>query len=189
MVISQSPIKLDELGKLLCDELADLLHAENMLLKALPKLAAGACAPELKALFDTHFEETRSHVKRLEKMFAALDLPVREKKCEGMMGLLVECQHVLTRAKPSLAVDQALLCAARKIEAFESVAYRSIAAWAALCGYRSIADLATQAAAEEDLTNQAFQRMVPKISPPPALPSNATSSRKSKSREPVELLT
>ena len=141
MVVTTAPVfemNNEQVEKLLCDEIADLLHVENMLIKALPKLVAGAFAPELKALFENHFTETRLHVKRLEKMFAVVELPAREKKCEAMMGLLVECQHLLTRAKPSLVLDQALICSARKVESFEIVAYQSVAAWAALSGYDRI---------------------------------------------------
>jgi ferritin-like metal-binding protein YciE len=181
MVISESPdsIKLEEFSKLLCDELGDLLHAENMLLKALPKLIAGTSAPALKGLFENHFKLTRSQVKRLEKMFEALDLPAREKKCEGMMGLLVECQHVLTRAKPSLAVDQALISLARKIESFEAIAYESAAVWAGLCGIRSVREMALEAAEEENAMGRALEKLLPGV--------NASApARKSKSRVPME---
>jgi ferritin-like metal-binding protein YciE len=163
MVLSTSPgveLNIEQIEKLLCDEIGDLLHVENMHLKALPKLMAGVSAPELKSLFTRHLEETRRQVKRLEKMFAALNLPAREKKCEAMMGLLVECQHLLTRAKPSLVTDQALLCAARKIESFEIVAYQSVAAWAAVCGNKPIVAWALESGEEERLMAQALEKLV-----------------------------
>ena len=76
MMVSEAlrGIKLEEVEKFLCDELADLLHVENMLVKALPKLAAGADSADLKQLFESHFAETRSQVKRVEQMFVA-ELP------------------------------------------------------------------------------------------------------------------
>jgi ferritin-like metal-binding protein YciE len=185
MMISKaaSPMRLEELSKLLCDELADLLHGENMLLKALPKLTAGASAPELKMLFEVHFEQTKLQVKRLERMFATLDLPAREKKCEGMMGLLVECQHLLTRAKPSPVTDQALICAARKIEAFEAIAYQSVAAWAGLCNYPAIQEMAFEAAAEEEAMSAELRAKVTEPAPAQVKPGNA------KSRRVAEVLT
>jgi ferritin-like metal-binding protein YciE len=158
--VHAAELNIEQVEKLLCDEIADLLHVENMHLKALPKLVAGAFAPELKGLFTKHIEDTRRQVKRLEKMFATLNLPAREKKCEAMMGLLVECQHLLTRAKPSPVFDQALLCATRKVESFEIVAYQSVAAWAGLCGNKTIRTLALETVEEEQQMIRALEKMV-----------------------------
>jgi ferritin-like metal-binding protein YciE len=155
----------ESLEKLLCDEIADLLHAENMLVKALPKMVTGANAAELKDLFGRHLIETREHSKRLETMFGLLGLPAREKKCEAMMGLLVECQHLLTRAKPSPATDQVLVCAARKIEAFEIVAYDSVAAWASYCGHDKIGALAQATMREEQAMLTEYEKLT--VEPPP----------------------
>jgi len=92
-----------------------------------------------------------------------------------MMGLLVECQHVLTRAKPSLAVDQALISLARKIESFEAIAYESAAVWAGLCGLRSVREMALEAAEEENAMSRALERLLAGV--------NASApARKSKSR-------
>lgn len=164
MITSESlePVKLHDIHKLMCDELGDLLHAENMLLKALPKFSAGSSAPALKKLFETHLEETRTQVERLEQMFELLEIPAREKKCEGMMGLLVECQHLLTRAKASLATDQGLISAARKVKGFESLAYSSVAVWAGLCGLSEIREMALEAVAEENAMSRALETMLPK---------------------------
>ena len=51
------------------DELRDLYDAEKQLTKALPKLAKNATSPKLREAFESHLEETRGHVERLEQVF------------------------------------------------------------------------------------------------------------------------
>src|SRR6267142_1868247 len=60
------------LKELYVDELKDLYSAENQLVKALPKMAKAASSEELRAGFEEHLEQTKSHVQRLEQIFEAL---------------------------------------------------------------------------------------------------------------------
>src|SRR5688500_13953887 len=65
------------------DEIRDAYDAEKQLLKALPRMANVATSPELKAAFETHFEETKGQVDRLVQVFASLEEKVQGKHCEG----------------------------------------------------------------------------------------------------------
>ena len=65
------------------DELRDTYDAEKQLTKALPKLAKAATSQELRTAFESHLEETRGHVERLEQVFESLDEKVRGKHCDG----------------------------------------------------------------------------------------------------------
>jgi ferritin-like metal-binding protein YciE len=47
------------LKEVLVEELQDLLHAENQLTKALPKMARAAKSAELKSAFEQHTEQTK----------------------------------------------------------------------------------------------------------------------------------
>ena len=51
------------------DTLKDVYCAERKILKALPKMARGAQAPDLKAAFEKHRDETEVHVERLQQVF------------------------------------------------------------------------------------------------------------------------
>ena len=141
---------MNQLEKVYLDELADILHAENMLVKALPKMRDAADSPALSSLFETHLAETRKHVTRLETIFRSLGLPAREKKCEGMLGLLMEGQHLMQRSKPSPAPDAALGCGARKIEHFEAVSYHCLSQWARVLGDAESAALLEETLREEE---------------------------------------
>ena len=64
--------KANGLKELWIDELRDLYDAENRLVKALPKMAKASNSDELRAGFESHLEQTKGHVERLEEIFDAL---------------------------------------------------------------------------------------------------------------------
>ena len=88
-------MKLTSLNELLVHELKDLLSAEKQLIKALPKMAKGATSKKLKAAFESHLEETKGHVTRLEKAFEILGKAARAEHCKAMEGLLEEGSDLL----------------------------------------------------------------------------------------------
>ena len=51
-------MKLETLQELFVEELKDLYSAENMLVKALPKMAKAATSQDLKAGFEEHLRQT-----------------------------------------------------------------------------------------------------------------------------------
>jgi len=66
-------MKLESLRDLFLFELRDLYDAEKQLVKALPKMAKAAASSDLRSAFESHLEETRGHVERLESIFTQLD--------------------------------------------------------------------------------------------------------------------
>ena len=78
------------LRELLVSELQDLLHAEDQLLKALPKIGKAAHDPKLKTAFETHLKETEGQVERLNQAFGLLDTKIKAKSCKAMLGLVAE---------------------------------------------------------------------------------------------------
>src|SRR5947207_14312776 len=72
------------------DELKDSYDAEKQLTKALPKLAKAATSPGLREAFESHLEETREHVARLEQVFDLLEEKTKSKHCDGIAGIIEE---------------------------------------------------------------------------------------------------
>ncbi len=62
-------MEIEDLEELWVDEMRDIYSAENQILKALPKMAKKASAPDLRKAFESHLKETEGQVKRLEKIF------------------------------------------------------------------------------------------------------------------------
>ena len=61
--------KLDSMEDLFVEQLEDLYDAEKRLTKALPEMAKAATNKQLQSAFESHLEETKGHVRRLEEVF------------------------------------------------------------------------------------------------------------------------
>jgi ferritin-like metal-binding protein YciE len=142
-------MSLDSLHDLYVDELKDLYSAENQLLKALPKLAKKASAPELKAAFEEHLEVTRKQVERLETIFGELDVSPKGKKCKAMEGLVAEGQEVLDEDGEPSVIDAALIACAQRVEHYEMAGYGCVRTFANLLGYEDAAKLLQETLDEE----------------------------------------
>src|SRR5213595_2844452 len=91
------------------EELRDTYDAEKQLTKALPKLAKAAASPQLRAAFETHLEETRGHVERLERVFESLDEKARGKHCEGIAGIIEEGKSIMEEEFDDPTMDACLI--------------------------------------------------------------------------------
>jgi ferritin-like metal-binding protein YciE len=142
------------LQEMLLDEIRDLYHAEKQLIKALPKMAKGATHEDLRDAFETHLEETREQVTRLEEVFGALGEKVRAKPCPGMAGILEEGSELLQEEEKGAVLDAALIASAQRAEHYEIGAYGTCAAWARLLGLDEVVTLLEQTLEEEKATDK-----------------------------------
>jgi ferritin-like metal-binding protein YciE len=127
-------MSMDSLKDLYIDELKDLYNAENQLLKALPKMAKKASAPELKRAFQSHLEQTKGHVDRLEKIFKGLGEKPNGKVCKAMKGLVEEGKEVIEEDGDASVLDAALIGAAQRVEHYEMAGYGVVRSFASLLG-------------------------------------------------------
>jgi len=111
--------------ELLVEQMADLLHAEGQLVKALPKMIKAARAESLKEAFESHLEETKLQVERLQEAFGLVGVTAKGTPCKGMAGLIDEGQEVIEDGKEQddVAADLALIAAAQKVEHYEISGY------------------------------------------------------------------
>lgn len=136
------------------DELRDVYDAERQLIKALPKLARAASSGELRTAFESHLEETRGQVDRLEQVFESLDEKVRGKHCDGMAGIIDEGKAVMNEDLDESAMDACLVAAAQRAEHYEMAAYGTLVAWARAMGHDAAADLLQQTLEEEKAADE-----------------------------------
>jgi ferritin-like metal-binding protein YciE len=153
-------MNLDSLHDLYVDELKDLYSAENQLLKALPKMAKAASAPELRTAFQHHLKETQGQVQRLDKIFKKLDISPKGKKCKAMEGLIEEGKEVMGEEAEQAVMDAALIAAAQRVEHYEMAGYGCVRTFARLLGYDQAcallqATLDEEGAADKKLTELA----------------------------------
>src|ERR1700754_4479171 len=91
------------------DELRDAYDGEKQLLKALPKLAKKATSDVLRDAFESHLEETRGHVERLEQVMEGLGEKVRGKHCDGLEGIIEEGKSVMEEDFDETTMDACLI--------------------------------------------------------------------------------
>jgi ferritin-like metal-binding protein YciE len=142
-------VKLRSLEDLLVDELKDLYSAENQILKALPKMAKAASAPELREAFEDHLEQSKGHVQRLERIFKKLAVSPNGKKCKAMEGLIAEGKEVMEEDATPAVMDAALIAAAQRVEHYEMAGYGCVRTFARLLGHNLAADLLQETLDEE----------------------------------------
>ena len=173
------------------DELRDIYDAEKQLTKALPKLAKTATSPKLREAFESHLEETRGHVERLEEVFENLQEKARGKHCDGIAGIIEEGKSILEEDFDDLTMDACLIAAGQRAEHYEIGAYGTMIAWAEAMGHTDAAALLQQnldeekaadkklsALAEGGINQQAAKAAHPAAGREPAMAGSSTRTRK-----------
>jgi ferritin-like metal-binding protein YciE len=151
--MAKEPKKLDELFH---ETLKDIFFAEKKILATLPKMAKAAQTDELRAAFEKHESETKDHVERLEKVFAAIDKKPQGKSCAAIIGITDEGAEIMKDYKGSPALDAGLLAAAQAVEHYEISRYGTLIAWAEELGLDDAVTLLEETLEEEKATDQAL---------------------------------
>lgn len=143
---------MSQLKELLIQEMQDLLHAENQLIAALPKMAQAAKSPKLREAFEQHLEQTRNHAERLHQGFELLGEDAEPKTCRGMQGLIEEGQEVIQKNEGAdeLTSDLAIVAAAQKVEHYEIAGYGTARTLAMQLEERELARLLSHTLGEEE---------------------------------------
>jgi ferritin-like metal-binding protein YciE len=136
------------------DELRDAYDAEKQLLKALPKMAKAASSPELRSAFESHLEETRGQVKRLEQVFQTIDEPAKGKHCDGIAGIIEEGKSVMEEDFDDATMDACLIAGGQRAEHYEMAAYGTLVAWAQAMGHNEAAMLLQETLDEEKAADE-----------------------------------
>ena len=142
------------LNDLFYDTLKDIYYAERQVLKALPKMARAAQAPELKAAFEKHKEETEGHVERLQQVFEIIGKRAQGKTCPAIDGIIEEGEEIMEEFKDTPALDAGLVSAAQAVEHYEITRYGTLKRWAQMLGMDDAARLLDQTLAEESKTDE-----------------------------------
>jgi ferritin-like metal-binding protein YciE len=131
------------------NELRDTYDAEKQLTKALAKLAKAATSPILRDAFESHLEETRGQIERLDQVFESVDEKPRGKHCEGIAGIIEEGKAIMEEDFDEATMDACLIAAGQRAEHYEIAAYGTLVAWARGMGHTEAADLLQETLDEE----------------------------------------
>ncbi|MFZ0536757.1 MAG: ferritin-like domain-containing protein [Candidatus Sulfotelmatobacter sp.] len=140
---------LDSLRKLYIDQLQQLHSAETQITEALPKMIQSATEPQLRNALQTHLQETKGHVARLEQILNQATGSVESKKSKGMAALITEGEDVIEDAADNSVRDAGIIAAAQKVEHYEIAAYGTVRTFAEILGHDAQAALLDQTLEEE----------------------------------------
>jgi ferritin-like metal-binding protein YciE len=149
----------EQLQELLVDCIRDIYDAEKQLVKALPKMAKGATAEDLKMGIEKHLEETKGQVQRLEEVFELLEEPAKGKACKGMKGLIEEGSEALEEKEAGPLRDLAIIAAAQKVEHYEISAYGTARTIAEQMGNAQVVELLQQTEEEEVAADESLSEV------------------------------
>jgi ferritin-like metal-binding protein YciE len=147
-------MKMKGLEDLYVEQLKDLHNAEKQLVQALPKMAKAATSVDLRQGFQNHLEQTRTHVDRLERIFARLGASAGRKKCKAMEGLIEEGEEAIQLEGDPMVKDAALIAAAQRVEHYEIAGYGTVRTYANHLGFDDDADLLQETLDEEGETDK-----------------------------------
>ncbi len=132
---------LDNLRKLYVNQLEHLHSAETQITDALPKMIEKSTDAQLKRALETHLQETRGHVVRLEQILQNSAGKVDSKKNKGIAALIIEGEDIITDASDEAVRDAGIIAAAQKVEHYEIAAYGTVRTFAEILGLVDEADI------------------------------------------------
>jgi ferritin-like metal-binding protein YciE len=140
---------IDNLRKLYVDQLQHLHSAETQIVEALPKMIEAANGTDLKRGLQTHLQQTREHVSRLEQILQGIVHKPEEKKSKPVAALISEGEDMMGDAKNHWVRDAAIIAAGQRIEHYEIAAYGAVRNFAQVLGETSQAGLLEKTLEEE----------------------------------------
>ncbi len=139
----------DNLRKLYINQLRILLSTEQQITEALPKMIDKAMDVQLKQAFQSHLQETREQVTRLEQILSNAAGEASPIKCKVMAALVTETEDMVKDAADDDVRDAALISAGQRVEHYEIACYGAARHWAQILGLTSDAELLDKTIREE----------------------------------------
>jgi ferritin-like metal-binding protein YciE len=134
--------------------LKDLYSAEDQIIKALPKVIAKVESSSLRNALESHLEETRGHVARLEQVFQMHGEEAKKQKCKGMEGVLDEGDEMIGKDATPAVRDAAIISACQRVEHYEIAAYGTVCTYARQMGHERAAAVLKETLDEESAADQ-----------------------------------
>ncbi|MDX5402400.1 MAG: ferritin-like domain-containing protein [Rhodobacterales bacterium] len=139
--------------------LEDIYYAEQQIEKALPKMIDKASAGPLRDGFESHLQETRGHVERLEEVFRILGETPKGTTCPAIDGIIKESNEISKEVADSSVLDAALAAAAQAVEHYEMTRYGTLIAWSQEMGRTECAEILKKTLSEEKAADEALTRI------------------------------
>ena len=130
-------------------QLRDIYYAEKQIVKALPKMIDKASDSDLKTALRNHFDQSKNHVGRVERVFEMYDREPRTVDCPAIDGIIKEANEVIGDVEDKDVLDAAIIAAAQAVEHYEIARYGTLIAWAKQLGRDDCASVLAETLEEE----------------------------------------
>lgn len=147
------------LDDLFIHTLQDIYYAEKQIEAALPSMIDKATAPELKAGFEKHLQQTKGHIERVEEVFELHGVKAKQVNCPAIDGILEEADEVSGDIDDKQVLDAALIASAQAVEHYEMTRYGTLIAWAKQLGRSDCANVLANNLKEEVATDRELTDM------------------------------
>ena len=147
-------MKLESLHDLYLKGLRNIYDAEKRILKAMPRTMESANSSELRTALARHFDESKSHVARIEEIFKLHNVDPRTETCEGMKGILAESDSILPHSENRDVRDAGIVEVCQKVEHYEKAAYACLRNWAEQMGHSAAMNILQQTFEEEQQASE-----------------------------------
>jgi len=144
-----TPNDFPNLRELYTGQLRHLLSAENQIVDGLPKMIDHAQEPQLKQALQSHLQETRTHVTRLQRLLGDLKNDASDKKDSILAAIVSSGENITKETEAGSVRDAGLIASAQKVEHYEIASYGSARDWAITLGLSEHAKILQQTLEEE----------------------------------------
>lgn len=157
--------RFEDLNAMFIHELKDVASAESQQVAALSKLAEAASDDDLTKALQDHLDVTKSHSEKVIDILASLDSASGGVTCEGMKGILDECNTIVDDAKQDSLRDAWLIASVQKAKHYEISTYGALRSWARALGHNDAADTFDEIAKQEGEADKRFIKLAEQINP------------------------
>jgi ferritin-like metal-binding protein YciE len=125
---------IEDLRSLYISNLKKALDMEQKITKALPDLIEKSTDADLALAFQTHLEETKQHVTKVEGLLQRNTGARKTETCKVINGLTTEASDTIKDVTDTSIRDIALIGAAQQVEHHEIAVYGTLRRWAKILG-------------------------------------------------------
>jgi ferritin-like metal-binding protein YciE len=154
---------LDSLRDLYHNQLRMLVSTEQQIIDALPTMLEKATDVQLKQAFQSHLQETKVHVTRLQNILREENHEADAIKCKVLSALVSEAEDMIKDATDLTVRDVALIAAAQRIEHYEIASYGTVRRWAEILGEAEQAALLDKTVQEEGHADQLLTSIAERV--------------------------
>ncbi len=103
---------------------------ERKITEALPKMIEKSTDPDLTSAFQTHLQETRGHVSKIESLLRKATGEASTETCKVINVLTTEASDTIKDVTDPTILNVALIGAAQQVEHHEIALYGTLRTWA-----------------------------------------------------------